>query len=181
MSLTRDSWYTQQLASLTSEPPFYWQRAHLELTHLELILHKSFDVRDVVYALSVGLDPRDAHDFAEAVQEMRAQRRRDEEDWDLWNWADLLQKLSYKPGWHCQILLDPMTPRIEFDTIVTMPNGARERLGTSVALYLHERMPNGARRARRVITSALEDMERKIMQAFLRYDGHLWTEEKDVP
>ncbi|ATN87842.1 hypothetical protein SEA_BIGSWOLE_201 [Mycobacterium phage Bigswole] len=179
--MTRDSWYTQQLASLTSEPPFYWQRAHLELTHLELILHKSFDVRDVVYALSVGLDPRDAHDFAEAVQEMRAQRRRDEEDWDLWNWADLLQKLSYKPGWHCQILIDPMTPRIEFDTIVTMPDGARERLGTSVALYLHERMPNGARRARRVITSALEDMERKIMQAFLRYDGHLWTEEKDVP
>ncbi|WMI34308.1 hypothetical protein SEA_CARAVAN_187 [Mycobacterium phage Caravan] len=175
--MTRDSWYTQQLASLTSEPPFYWQRAHLELTHLELILHKSFDVRDVVYALSVGLDPRDAHDFAE----MRAQRRRDEEDWDLWNWADLLQKLSYKPGWHCQILLDPMTPRIEFDTMVTMPNGTRERLGTSVALYLHERMPNGARRARRVITSALEDMERKIMQAFLRYDGHLWTEEKDVP
>ncbi|UEM46218.1 hypothetical protein SEA_PINKCREEK_181 [Mycobacterium phage Pinkcreek] len=176
MTLPRDPRYSPgHLVPLSSEPPFYWQRAHLDKLDGPV---QSFDVRDVLYGMMAGLSARDAHELARAAQETRARHRRAEGNWDLWDWVDLLQKLSYKPGWHCQILLGHPTPRIEIETVVTLPDGATERLVSSVLLY--ENMP-GARWARRAITAMLQEMEVKIMKAYLRCDGEPWTEEKDVP
>ncbi|AXQ51770.1 hypothetical protein SEA_COLT_188 [Mycobacterium phage Colt] len=162
---------------LLSTPPFYWQREHLPYGITD---GHQMPQRDLIEALMIayGEPPGDVRRLGEEAEQIWRAQRVQKDGWTPREWVDLLQKLSYKPGWHCQILLGYPTPRIEIETVVTLPDGATERLASSAMLY--ENMP-GARWAHRAISSMLQEMETVIMRTYLRRDGEPWTEEKDVP
>ncbi|AON96937.1 hypothetical protein BI081_gp170 [Mycobacterium phage Tonenili] len=159
---------------LLSTPPFYWQREHLPYGITD---GHQMPQRDLIEALMIayGEPPGDVRRLGEEAEQIWRAQRVQKDGWTPREWVELLSTLSYKPGWHCQIIVDHLDLgaqlAIEFDTVVEISSEEgklRQKLSSKVAV--HEWI-NTDKRAMHVVQSALRTMEDKIHQTWLRRDG----------
>ena len=160
----------------SKEPPFYWQREHLFDTDVRgYEMPQRSLIEAMMYAFG-GATPEAAREIAEIGEEAYRVRRIKEGGWTPKEWIELLSTLEYKPGWHCQIIIDyaQYYPRvcIGIDAVVDLPPFALSRRQQCLSSnILAGPFVRDEKHALWTVQRALEEMEDKIHKEWLRRDG----------
>lgn len=160
------------------ERPFYWQR-ELGWGLDENGEKIPMTVSEMLGLFFSGFSTRP--DEYEKWEHDRRMRWCGENGWTPREWVELLQRLEYKPGWHCQLLLrpDPYQPSmvLEIDTVQKLADGSEQRLASCYQII--NEFVRDEDRAMDLVFRLIQDMEIQILRVWLRQDGKKWLNNRE--
>lgn len=164
------------------EHGFYWQRQSLGLLNGHDTPMTVSDMLDLYFS-GFSADP----ERYDKWQKDRRDQWVHDKGWTPLEWVSLLEQLTYKPGWHVELIIDmdkgliselprwTPTLALNFWAIVDMPD-TQAQLGVKVPIY--DSWVRDEKRAMYLIRHALDTMEDQISVGWLRVSGHPYVKEK---